>query len=158
MALTIRERILQEWASRLAAMDTGSYSIQWTNVVRTPLDRVDKIFDNVVSLFDISEQYTGQIRVGVDEPILTVLVEFWIKSALGVDISSRLNEVLGDLKTLFKSDPYTQETGTGVSLSLNIEIARIDFDIDGPRDDLVGGYLELRILYRHKPTDPTAIM
>lgn len=153
MALTIRERILREWESRIRAMAAPDYSVSWNKVSRAPLNRLQKLMKYGVSLLDINQVATEV--TGATQQDMTVLVEFHVKNTYGENISQRMNEILGDFIKLFKSDMHTTEASTGVTLSMNIRVVSSEFDIEENQDNFVNGFVELVITYRHKYNDAT---
>lgn len=154
--LTIAERILVEWARRLGEMDTTTHTVQWLHVERAPLDQQTKLMGDAVAIYQTNERNsyeTGRVLC-----TLRAGVEFWYKTKHGDVPSTELNRLAGDLKRLFMSDHHTTEDVTGDQLSLAVRPVATEFDIDGPKDGYVSGFMELDIQFRHAPTDPRTLM
>lgn len=154
MADSVRERILKELILRFQSMK--SPATEWHIIQREPFD-VDAVgmFSNLLSVLDTDEPYN--YITGFIEPNLRVELEFLYRPKQGDVASTVLNKMLSDLATIVLTNTALVETDTEIPLTLNMQIAESGMDIEGPRDDLVSGFLMFDVMYRFKATDPTAL-
>lgn len=152
---TVRTRIIGELKARLEAMSesNGDY-LKWASVVTTSLESigVEKSFGRLVGIFDRDEAYLYQAQHV--ECTLRVQVEYWYKVATGSDPSTEAERIRGNLVGVLTKQQALLEQGTGATLTIAIRLTNSDKDVDGPREDFIGGLIELSVIYRHKLHDP----
>jgi hypothetical protein len=156
---TIRERIVEELKARLEAMslDQGDV-VEWDEVVRFKLEDLadERVTGDVCAIFDITESY--DYTSSCVECTLTVQVEWWVRFSQGEDVAKRMEKVRGNVFYTLARENQLLEADTGDRLTRLCRPVRYDKDVDGPRVDYGGAFLELTIIYRHRINDPHTLV
>ncbi len=65
---------------------------------------------------------------------------------------------MADVQITMRSDINSTESVSPLcQLTINIVELRNELDVEGPKDNLVGGVIVWSILYRHSALDPTKL-
>lgn len=146
--LSKRERIMRHLVERFEGLVEGEdeYTATWNTVTRAPVARSQMAQGNALGLYDVSERKDPD--VGFMRCTLNVSIEFYLVLGLGDDPSTELNRALADLQRAMRSDPQMG------GLAFNALETRNEFDVDGPDDSIVAGFVEFAVTYRHKVDDP----
>jgi hypothetical protein len=155
---TVRARIMQQLKTNIEAMTLKNSTVKWTTVMLEPLDtaREEQIIGDAISLYDNRETYTYE--VGCVLCVLQVQCDYWYKLKAGQSASVELERLRGDLVKAIVADQQLTETETNTPLTIGIHVLNYDKDIESPRAEFVGGFLEIEIRYRHKKQDPAALV
>lgn len=146
--LSKRERIMRHLVERFEGLVEGEdeYTATWNTVTRAPVARSQMAQGNALGLYGVSEHKDPD--VGFMRCTLNVSIEFYLVLGLGDDPSTELNRALADLQRAMRSDPQMG------GLAFNALETRNEFDVDGPDDSIVAGFVEFAVTYRHKVDDP----
>lgn len=155
--ISVRERVVQQMQRKLDTMTLeANNGVSFKHVVRGELNRTQKFQGNAIAVQDMEEFYTYQtcylqcnLRVGL---------EFWFATAVNSVPSAELGKVLAELKRVFMTDINLIEQTTGLQLSENVRILEVDYDVEGPFDRVVSGYLQLEVIYRESKENPYQLM
>jgi len=153
----VRERVVQQLERKLQSMTLeGNNGVSFKHVVRGELNRSQKFQGNSIAIQDMEEFYTYQtcylqcnLRVGL---------EFWFSTAVNSVPSAELGKVLAELKRVLMTDINLIEQTTALQLAENVRILEVDYDIEGPFDRVVSGYLQLEVIYRESKENPYQLM
>lgn len=156
---TVRERIVQEVMRRLKAMDPDQGDvIGWNEVVRFRLEDLadERVAGDVCAVFDTSETY--EYLSGCTECTLTLQVEWWARIETGEDGAALMERIRGNLVQLLGTENQLIEADSQRVLTKMVRPVRYDRDVDGPRVDYGGAFLELTVIYRHRISDPHSLV
>ncbi len=156
---TIRERIVQEVMRRLRAMDPDQGDqIGWNEVVRHRLEDLadERVVGDVCAVFDTTESY--EYLGGCTECTLTLQVEWWARVETGEDGAALMERIRGNLVMVLGRENQLTEASTQQKLTRMVRPVRYDRDVDGPRVDYGGAFLELTVIYRHRISDPHSLV
>jgi len=149
---SVRERIIRQIVRNCKAMEPPTYSVTWRHVGREPLEGLQSVIGDSLGIYDVSG--VPQYQVGRILDTVRVVFEFWYKMKAGDVASIELNRMLADLKKLILSNHSLIEEGTGLQLIERFTLLSDEFDIEGPSDEFVSGFLTVNVLYRYSSTDP----
>jgi hypothetical protein len=156
---TVRERIVQEVLRRLKAMDPDQGDvIGWNEVVRFRLEDLadERVAGDVCAVFDTTETY--EYLSGCTECTLTLQVEWWARIETGEDGAALMERIRGNLVQLLGAENQLIEADSQRVLTKMVRPVRYDRDVDGPRVDYGGAFLELTVIYRHRISDPHSLV
>lgn len=184
---SVRERVLRQIESKLRKMTQGDAILLQNNdllllenetpilteignpysgvffdyVTREELDRTKKFQGNSISILDMDEFYVYQTCYL--ECTLRVGLEFWYRMEKGDVASTQLGHVLAQIKRVFLSDTNLLEdndtdTPPFIQLCENVRIVDASFDIEGPFEKVVSGFVQFDFIYRANKEDPYALM
>lgn len=155
--VSVRERVVQQIERKLEAM-TAEYNngVFFKHVVRGELNRSQKFQGNSIAIQDGPESYTYQTCYL--QCNLQVGIEFWFATAINSVPSKELGIVLAELKRVFMTDINLIEQTTSAQLAENVRILEVDYDVEGPFERVVSGYLQLEVIYRENKENPYQLM
>lgn len=112
MAISIREKIMQIWKTKLENMSTDDgYETEWAYVLREPITANDYQTlwqSNAVSILD-TDEVALTVETGQRRKELLVTVQIFIVVDQDADKSSELNRAIADVQDLFYSDIHTTD-------------------------------------------------
>lgn len=153
--LTVRERILRQFEHVVRGLtkDDGDVT-DWLDVVRCPLEEVatEKLKGRTIGIYDPDEQYT--YHTDCVECDLTVQFEYLYKVQANDNVPVLVEAIRGNLFQRLTSPQVLVENGTQARLTITIRVSRSGKDETSPRAGYAGGFLELRVTYRHRLHDP----
>jgi hypothetical protein len=156
---TVRERIVLELVRRLKAMDPDQGDvIAWNEVIRHRLEDLsdERVAGDVCAVFDTGETY--DYLASCTECTLTIQVEWWARVEAGDDGAALMERIRGNLYAMLSRESQLTEHGTQRALTKLVRPVRYDRDVDGPRVDYGGAFLELTVIYRHRISDPHSLV
>jgi len=183
----VRERVIVQVVSKLSRMTKGDSILLQNNdtlmlenglplqveesdpyngiffdfVQREELDRTKQFQGNAISVLDMDEFYTYQTAYLLST--LRIGMEFWYKMKKGEVASTQLGIVLAELKRVFLSDTNLLEDNVSntppfVQLCENVRIVQADYDIEGPFEKVVSGFIQFDFMYRTDKENPYTLM
>jgi len=156
MTISRREKIMQIWQAKFAAMREGvdGYETTWDYVLREPLtpDDYETIQGNTLSILDTDESVVVYETQHIRKAIL-VTVQIFIVADRDDPKSTELNRAIADVQRMFYSDIYTTDIDTK-QYSLRLDELGSTKNIDFVGDFLLEAEITLEITYRHSTVDP----
>lgn len=153
---TVRNRIVHQFMRSLKSMEPDEGDIvRWNAVVRGSLESLseEKVGDTVAGVIDTNEQYQ-YLANSLTECTLRVQIEYWYRVPAGKDPSDEMERLRGNLVQRLTAVDQMLEDGTNARLTQQIRLTSSDRDVEGPREQYGGAYIELSIVYRHRTSDP----
>lgn len=157
MTLPVRERVVAQIARKLEGMTVADNNgVEFAFVQREELDHTKKFQGSSVSVLDTNETYTYQTAYLLST--LRVGIEFWYQMKAGDVASTQLGIVAAEIKKLILSDVNLIEDETDLQLCENVQIVEDNYDIDGPFEKVVSGYIQFNFMFRTNKENPYTLM
>lgn len=148
MSDSIRKRILKALVTTFEAVVEGpTYPFAFSLVTRLPVANL-KLGQRAVLGIYAGEDPKVPTAGFVMTCMLTITFEIWIHRDTGENMPDLLEDALALVERRLMED---QRLG---GLCLDINVQRLDTDIDGPFDNQSAGALTAQIQYRHNRDDP----
>ncbi len=153
----VRERVVLQLFRKMEDMNAGDDNgVQFSFVTREELDHTKQFQGSAVSVLDLSETYVYQtcylqcnLRCGF---------EYWYQMQAGRKASTQLGIVCTAIKKRLLEDCNLIEDETGLQLTENIRLVSDTYDIQGPFEKVVSGYLQFDVTYRINKLNPYLLM
>ncbi len=153
----VRERVVQQLVRKMEAMNADDDNgVQFSFVQREELSHIKQFQGSALSVLDISESYVYQtcylqcnLRCGF---------EYWYQMQAGLEASTQLGLVCAALKKRLLTDCNLIEDETNLQLTENIRLVSDTYDIQGPFEKVVSGYMQFDVIYRTNKLNPYLLM
>ena len=156
----VRERVVAQIERKMAAFTEDAADdnngVYFAFVTREELDHTKKFQGSSLSVSVLSDEYVYQTCYL--QCILHVGFEFWYQMEAGNVASTQLGIVAAAIKKSILSDCNLIEDGTSAQLAENIRITRDSYDIQGPFEKVVSGFIEFDVIYRINKENPYLLM
>lgn len=149
MSDSIRKRILQALVTLFdtVAQDGDKYPFAFNYVTRLPVANLKTGQRAVLGIY--AGEDPKSVRAGiVMDCLMTVTFEIWVHRDTGENMPDLLEDALALVERRLMED---QRLG---GLALDINIQRLDTDIDGPFDNQSAGAITATVRYQHHRDDP----
>jgi hypothetical protein len=153
--LPVRERILVQVEREFVKVQEGvnEHLLTWNTVVREPLEDVEQLVGNAISITEGPESNSDEVRS--TRKTLELITEFWIRPFLGDVKSTEANLILGDVqRTIREALPLIEDSS---DCQLAIDIVEVRNELELGMEDLIGGVVLWNVVYRHSQEDPRVI-
>ena len=149
MSDSIRKRILQALVTLFEDVveDDDKYPFSFTYVTRLPVANLKTGQRAVLGIYAGEDHKTPTAGIAMT-CLLTVTFEIWVHRDTGENMPDLLEDALALVERRLMED---QRLG---GLAMDINIQRLDTDIDGPFDNQSAGAITATIQYRHHRDDP----
>ena len=149
MSDSIRKRILQALVTSFenVVQDNDKYPFAFSLVTRLPVANL-KLGQRAVLGIYAGEDPKQPTAGVVMTCMLTITFEIWVHKDTGEEMPDVLEDALALVERRLMED---QRLG---GLCLDINVQRLDTDIDGPFNNQSSGAITAQIQYRHHRDDP----
>ena len=148
MSDSIRKRILQALVTLFEGVVVGpDYPFAFNFVTRLPVASLKVGQRAVLGIYAGEDPKTPTAGIAMT-CLMTITFEIWVHRDVGENMPDLLEDALALVERKLMED---QRLG---GLAMDINVQRLDTDIDGPFDNQSAGAITATIQYRHHRDDP----